>query len=249
MSKIKRMDGKKEKRRNEILKAAEKLFFSKGYDGVSLDSIAREVDLGRSTLYLYFENKEDIFFAIVFRGSVIFNILVKSGVDKGEKATEKLMGFKDAYQRFSEDYPHYFQAINHFLSGRFDFHDRSVAEQEENFRNSMKEYYDEFKMDLEDGKLVSDIPVPWLSSVEYMNEILDLRGEILNLLRDSIKLAINEGTIRSDVDPTELIALLMIIMNGLDNMPPDIKNMLKINGVSTEQFSEDIWNYVMRMIL
>jgi hypothetical protein len=159
------------------------------------------------------------------------------------------MGFKDAYQRFSEDYPHYFQAINHFLSGRFDFHDRNMVEQEENFKDAMKEYYDEFKMDLEDGKLVSDIPVPWLSSVEYINEILDLRGEILNLLRDSIKLAINEGTIRSDVDPTELIALLMIIMNGLDNMPPDIKNMLEINCVSTEQFSEDIWNYVMRMIL
>ena len=249
MSKTKRMDRKKEKRRNEILKAAEKLFFSKGYDAVSLDSIAREVDLGRSTLYLYFENKEDIFLAIVFRGSVIFNIMVKSGVDRGKRATEKLMGFKDAYQRFSENYPHYFQAINHFLSGRFDFHDRSMAEQEENFKASMKEYYDKFKRDLDDGKLVSDIPVPWLSSVEYMNEILDLRGEILNILRDSIKLAINEGTIRSDVDPTELIALLMIIMNGLDNMSPDIKNMLEINGVSTEQFSEDIWNYVMRMIL
>lgn len=38
--------------------AAEKLFFSKGYDDVSLGDIAQEVELNKATIYFYFENKE-----------------------------------------------------------------------------------------------------------------------------------------------------------------------------------------------
>ena len=45
--------------------AAEKLFFSKGYDDVSLDDIAQEAELNRATIYLYFENKEDLCFAVI----------------------------------------------------------------------------------------------------------------------------------------------------------------------------------------
>ncbi|MEN6574506.1 TetR/AcrR family transcriptional regulator [Methanobacterium aggregans] len=254
MLKAERMERKKEKRRNEILNAAGKLFFSRGYDDVSIDSIAQEVDLGRSTVYLYFENKEEIFFAIVLRGSIIFNLLVKNGVDKGKTGPEKLMGFKEAYQKFADDYPNYLQAINYFLSGRFHLYDRKTAENVEGFKGSGDDfkkdeiYYDDFKKDLENGKIVSDLPVPWFSSVDCINEILDLRGEMLNILRDSIKLAMAEGTIRSDLDPTEFIALLMIIMNGMDNISPDIRNMLEINGITTEKFLEDIWDFVARMI-
>ena len=74
MSLIARKELEKEQRRNDILNAAEKLFFSKGYENVSLKDIAKEVKLGRSTLYLYFENKEELFFAVVLRGTrILYN--------------------------------------------------------------------------------------------------------------------------------------------------------------------------------
>lgn len=65
-----RTERKREQRRNDILKAAEKLFFSRGYDEVSMDSIAREIDLGRSTLYIYFENKEELFLPLFCAGQL-----------------------------------------------------------------------------------------------------------------------------------------------------------------------------------
>ena len=43
----------KEQRRNDILDVAEKLFFSKGYDNVSMSGIAKKVGLGKATLYIY----------------------------------------------------------------------------------------------------------------------------------------------------------------------------------------------------
>ena len=58
----------KEQRRKEILDTAERLFFSHGYEDVSMDGIANNVELNKATLYLYFENKEALFAAIVLRG-------------------------------------------------------------------------------------------------------------------------------------------------------------------------------------
>ena len=63
-----RRQREKEQRKTEITDAAERLFFSRGYEDVSMDDIAREVDLNKATLYLYYENKETLFATIVLRG-------------------------------------------------------------------------------------------------------------------------------------------------------------------------------------
>jgi AcrR family transcriptional regulator len=43
----------KEQRKAEIVDAAERLFFSRSYEDVSMDDIAREVELNKATIYLY----------------------------------------------------------------------------------------------------------------------------------------------------------------------------------------------------
>ena len=49
-------------RRRYITDAAEKLFFSRGYDNVTMDDIAKEVGLTKKSRYLYFTNQESLFF-------------------------------------------------------------------------------------------------------------------------------------------------------------------------------------------
>ncbi|MEN6553374.1 MAG: helix-turn-helix domain-containing protein, partial [Methanobacterium sp.] len=51
----------REQRQNDIINAARKLLALKDFDEVSMDEIAREVGLGKSTLYLYFKNKESLY--------------------------------------------------------------------------------------------------------------------------------------------------------------------------------------------
>ncbi len=70
----------KEQRRNYILDAAEKLFFTRSYDEVSMDDIAKEVELNKATLYLYFKNKESLFFSVVLRGIKILNAMIEEGI-------------------------------------------------------------------------------------------------------------------------------------------------------------------------
>ncbi|MCK9579768.1 MAG: TetR/AcrR family transcriptional regulator [Methanoregula sp.] len=62
-----RKQRKKEQRRTEIVDAAEKLFYKKGFDNVTMDEIADAVEFSKGSLYVYFKNKDSLFFAIVAR--------------------------------------------------------------------------------------------------------------------------------------------------------------------------------------
>lgn len=44
--------------------AAKKLFASKGFNGATVEDIAREAELSPGTLYLYFKNKDELFAAL-----------------------------------------------------------------------------------------------------------------------------------------------------------------------------------------
>jgi AcrR family transcriptional regulator len=57
-------DRKKEKTREEILSVAEKFYTKKPKDEVLLEDIAEAAFVSRTTIYNYFKNKDDVFFAV-----------------------------------------------------------------------------------------------------------------------------------------------------------------------------------------
>ena len=79
-----------EEKKAEIHQAAAQVFFEKGYEATTLTDIAKAGNIGRSTIYQYFKNKEEIFyeFSIAF-----FSELVQSLDEIMQReihATEKL---------------------------------------------------------------------------------------------------------------------------------------------------------------
>jgi AcrR family transcriptional regulator len=60
-----RWERRKEARPAELLAAALALFVEKGYAGTRLDDVAARAGVSKGTLYLYFENKEELFKAVV----------------------------------------------------------------------------------------------------------------------------------------------------------------------------------------
>lgn len=56
---------RKEARPEEILEAALELFTEKGFSATRITDVARQAGISKGTLYLYFENKEAIFRAVV----------------------------------------------------------------------------------------------------------------------------------------------------------------------------------------
>jgi AcrR family transcriptional regulator len=55
-------------KRQRIMHAAEKLFRARQFHELTLDDIAREADVGKGTLYLYFSDKNDLFFQTAVSG-------------------------------------------------------------------------------------------------------------------------------------------------------------------------------------
>jgi AcrR family transcriptional regulator len=62
-----RREEERERRRLEIIEAAEQLYAEKGWDAVTMDRVARIARLSRALLYVYFRDKEDLLFAITSR--------------------------------------------------------------------------------------------------------------------------------------------------------------------------------------
>lgn len=74
--------------RKRIMKAAMKLFLKRGYDNITMRSIASEIGYSPATIYRYFAHKDDIFFA-----------LRREGFARFYQAQMTARGIRDAYQR------------------------------------------------------------------------------------------------------------------------------------------------------
>ena len=60
-----RWERRKDARPQELLAAALDLFVEKGYAATRLEDVARRAGVSKGTLYLYFENKEELVQAVV----------------------------------------------------------------------------------------------------------------------------------------------------------------------------------------
>jgi AcrR family transcriptional regulator len=65
-----RWERRKDARPHELLAAAVDLFVERGFASTRLEDVARRAGVSKGTLYLYFENKEDLFKAVV-RNSIV----------------------------------------------------------------------------------------------------------------------------------------------------------------------------------
>lgn len=108
-----RKEREKEMRRKDIIDTAEKLFFEKGYENITMADIAKGTELARSTLYLYFKNKKEIYLAISIRGTGILNNMFREYYQKGQTGREKVEMLMTAFYRFYKEYPDYYD-VNWF---------------------------------------------------------------------------------------------------------------------------------------
>jgi len=67
-----RREREKQQRIESIIESAKKVFFSKGYIKATMDEIALGAEISKPTVYLYFKNKDDLYFSLM--GTVIEDI-------------------------------------------------------------------------------------------------------------------------------------------------------------------------------
>ncbi len=102
-----------EKRRKQILDAAEDVFVKHGFASAKTDDIAHLADLGKGTLYRYYKNKKNLFFAVVDRELSELRLAMFQGVNKKTDPVEKIEAAIRTYLSFFDRHPSLMDMIIH----------------------------------------------------------------------------------------------------------------------------------------
>jgi AcrR family transcriptional regulator len=172
MSVAERRAREKQNRIQDILQAAEKIFFSKGYEAATMNAIAREAELGKGTIYLYFKGKDDVHRAIVEKGMDILYGLIKNASPKNAGGMSKLLTVWDSFMRFRTDYPNYCNAFIHY----------ETKSRVEKRPGDFNRWVDKYK--------------------------------VINFMIAAIEQGRADGSVRADIDPTDLTLMLWAQMTG-----------------------------------
>jgi AcrR family transcriptional regulator len=104
-----RREREKESLRQEILDAARELFAEQGYESVSMRKIAERIEYSPTTIYLYFNDKDELLFSLC---QETFAKLVKYIETIGDARTcpvQKLKRGLRAYVDFGLQYPNHYK--------------------------------------------------------------------------------------------------------------------------------------------
>jgi AcrR family transcriptional regulator len=92
-----RKEREKERRRQQIMVAAKRVFSEKGFNKATMEDIAQEAELSPGTLYLYFKNKEELYASLSLR--ILQYLLLRIehvNAMKGAGPDERLKALMDA---------------------------------------------------------------------------------------------------------------------------------------------------------
>jgi AcrR family transcriptional regulator len=92
-----RKERERERRRQQIIVAAKRVFSAKGFNKATMEDIAKEAELSPGTIYLYFKNKDELYASLSLRILQYLNIRLEHvGKETGLAAQEKIAALKEA---------------------------------------------------------------------------------------------------------------------------------------------------------
>lgn len=96
-----RKEREKERRQQQIIVAAKRIFSEKGFNKATMEEIAKEAELSPGTIYLYFKNKEELSASLSLRILQYLHLRVahvnKSDSDPQKKIEELMEAMNDVY--------------------------------------------------------------------------------------------------------------------------------------------------------
>ncbi len=92
-------------RRDSILLVAQTLFSEKGFHGVSIDEIAREVDVSPAILYRHFKSKQALYAAVLQELSRQRESYVDTVINSSTRFEDVLVGMTQVYIKSVADKP------------------------------------------------------------------------------------------------------------------------------------------------
>lgn len=150
-----------ERRRDEILDGAAKLFAARGYAATDLQIVADALGVGKGTLYRYFPSKERLFLAAVDRGMRKLRECVDVALTAVSDPLEQIVEAMTAYLGFFDDHPELAELL---IQERAVFRDRKKPTYFEHREANVGRWRDLFAGLIADGR-VREMSVEQITNV------------------------------------------------------------------------------------
>lgn len=116
--------------REKIASAASVLFMDKGIVATSMDDIAKAAGYSKATLYVYFENKEEIVGILVLDSMKKLYHYIVSALEQQETTKEQYNFICRGLVQYQEEFPFYFKMVLDKINIDFESHDYLSEEKE-----------------------------------------------------------------------------------------------------------------------
>lgn len=116
-----RREREKAQRRDDILRAAKDVFFTRGFHAATVDDVAVAAEVSKGTVYLYFDTKETILAHLLLDGldALIADLQTAFAEHEALDAGTRLRRIAAAYLEFFQTSPDYYRLIMAFDRGQF----------------------------------------------------------------------------------------------------------------------------------
>lgn len=104
----------KERRRVDILDAAEAVAAVVGFESLTMDLVARQARLSRGLLYVYFKDKSDLLVGLCTRALALLHERFTSVVASAPHGLAEVEACGRSYVQFARDFPVRFEALAYF---------------------------------------------------------------------------------------------------------------------------------------
>jgi AcrR family transcriptional regulator len=109
-----RREEEKERRRAEMVDAAEALYAEVGWDDVTMERVAKSARLSRALIYVYFRDKSDLLHAITERALLELRERFVAAAAAYPQGLDQVQAIGRAYVRFQQEKPYRFDACSRF---------------------------------------------------------------------------------------------------------------------------------------
>jgi len=106
-----RREKEKQELHSAILNSAAHLFLEKGYDGFSMRQVAEQIGYSATTIYLYFEDKDDLLFSVVDQAYERFSHDLETAFESTPDPIQRIYKLGRAYVDFGLQNPVAYQLI------------------------------------------------------------------------------------------------------------------------------------------
>ena len=168
--------------RENIVSAASTLFMERGIAATSMDDIAKAAGYSKATLYVYFENKEEIVGILVLNSMKKLDDYISSALIQHEATKARYDFICRGLVQYQEEFPFYFKMVLDKIN--IDFESKNYLPEEKETYQIGEEINEKIKNFLLSGMEKGDLR----SDLEIMPAILNFWG----MLSGIIQLAANK---------------------------------------------------------